>query len=853
MTKKELVFANEKIEKEVLTGVLEQLSKEERSVQYKLVEHKGASKYLDYFAEVVPTPKSLEQSNSSAVICLLCSCLSVPKNYTLYRFKKSSSLLSHLTYFHKKHCEKQFEEKWKKSLLEIIPNKKIRISNKVNTSIKKKKDFFKTFVTYRYRVAFWLLMRGRPVVLVEDTEFKDLVIPFLNSNAPQLSRTTVTRAQVSICGFVYEKIKERLDMTKKYFNNKPFLSLQADCWTSKSNYSVLGISGSYFDVISNRVETIVFHCAPLISGKREEDLQKLLNAVLKSFNIVRGNILQTVSDDEGSIRNALTNNFLFAEHQKCLAHRLQTLLKHSFAFGQRGYKRDPFVAGKEWFDKIRKLVSHFTTSPKRTRHLKQVQHSKFDEKLKALGMKKFSATRWSGTHAVLLRLLRLKEALRDYSEKYTLPCALELQASDWNNIEQIAALLEPFKTITNLLQYKNKAIAGCKLPFLLHLQSEINEANKSMTEKNYFIYFINEKRDTCAVRITTDLAKGILSRLETKFDAMFGGFIRKMTNKNFYSNSLDRLSASLFLDPRLRDWFLGKKKYTKGSWWEGVKDWYRQLVVNDSEVSEDELSLISSEIEQDKNTLPQRFKTGTVMKRLKQTVNSEDAVLENYDKIEIVFPNFKKEVNIFDQFMGKDDEVLNPFEWWKKAVASYPSLEPLRKAAMIALTFQLASAFSESQFSFAERITCGVRASIGEKTLNVNQFVRFNTEVIKKELYDSFEGIHENALHYSRLIEEKNNNFMRYVHEDKSEIFNEEDSVASESTIEVFERQCPICNDTTLEKMERQSLDDSLVITCDVEGCERQNEPLTNTDTFYACTVCDEYDICKLCYDKKSQ
>jgi len=422
MTRKELVFANEEVKKNLLEGIIQQLPKDERSINYRLVESRATSKYLDYFAEIVPTPKSFKQNNTSAVVCLICGCLSTPKNYTLYRFKASSSLLSHLKYVHKGHDVQEVGEKLKNNLLKVIINKNVKFQKSKTLDVnKKKKDFFKSFATFRYRVALWLLMRGRPVVLVEDSEFRELVIPFLNRNAPLLSRSTITRSQVSICGFVYLKIKERLDRSKDFFNNKPFISLQADCWTSKSNYSVLGISGSYYDVISSRVETIVFHCAPLLTGKRESDLQILLNGVLKSFNLKKHHILQTVSDDEGSIRNALKNNFFLSDHQKCLAHRIQTLLKHSFAFGQREYKRDPFELGKLWFDKIRKLVSYFTTSPKRTRLLKEVQTDKLEEGQKPLGMKKFSATRWSGTHAVLLRLIRLKDALREYSEKHSLP------------------------------------------------------------------------------------------------------------------------------------------------------------------------------------------------------------------------------------------------------------------------------------------------------------------------------------------------------------------------------------------------------------------------------------------------
>jgi len=383
------------------------------------------------------------------------------------------------------------------------------------------------------------------------------------------------------------------------------------------------------------------------------------------------------------------------------------------------------------------------------------------------------------------------------------------------------------------------------------LKDEIVEAKKSLEDRSRCIYYRNEQNISCSVRITTDLAKTILFRLDTKFELMFGGFLSKVLDNGFGDASLGRTSASLFLDPRLRDWFLGMKKYSRSHWWEELQKWCQK--VTELRESEDEVNKLP-EVEEERRRSPKRFKTGAVMKRSKEVSNQSDTILKKYDEMEVVFPCSDEGINIFDQFMGKEQEVLNPFSWWEKTVESYPSMEPLRKAAMIALTFQLASAFSESQFSFAERITSGVRASTGVKTLNIYQFVRFNSEVIKEELYKSFEEIHENASDYAKLIDEKNENFLKYVNEEEdSEIFSEVESISSISTIKSLTRQCPICNDTTLKRMERTELDKSLNITCDEEDCKRKGEPLSNCDEFYACIACDEYDICKLCYDKKSQ
>ena len=103
-------------------------------------------------------------------------------------------------------------------------------------------------------------------------------------------------------------------------------------------------------------------------------------------------IVQGISDEEGAVKNAMKLAFPDAAHDICLAHKIQTVLKHSFGLAAKDYKKAPFPEAFNFFSRIRKLVAHFTNSPKKTNILKKLQEE--DGIQIPLGMLKFSTTRW---------------------------------------------------------------------------------------------------------------------------------------------------------------------------------------------------------------------------------------------------------------------------------------------------------------------------------------------------------------------------------------------------------------------------------------------------------------------------
>ncbi len=103
--------------------------------------------------------------------------------------------------------------------------------------------------------------------------------------------------------------------------------------------------------------------------------------------------VQAIADEEGAVQNCLKSLFPKSNISVCLAHKLATLIKHAFACSPKPYKRDAFPEGLEFFRKARLVISHFTSSPKRTRALMRLQKGS-----KKLALKKANCTRLNGVY-----------------------------------------------------------------------------------------------------------------------------------------------------------------------------------------------------------------------------------------------------------------------------------------------------------------------------------------------------------------------------------------------------------------------------------------------------------------------
>lgn len=149
----------------------------------------------------------------------------------------------------------------------------------------------------------------------------------------------------------------------------------------------------------------------------------------------------------------------FYTRMKCMAHSLQLVIK-------KAYKHYDSV-----IIKVRRLVNHIRKSGPAT------------EKLKVLSGKFLitdNATRWNSTYMMIKRLLETKvqvnEVLRDMQID-------SLLVAEWAKLEDIANLLEPFSTQTDILQTDTMSLSYA-IPSLMELQCHLQNSTcaKSLTK-----------------------------------------------------------------------------------------------------------------------------------------------------------------------------------------------------------------------------------------------------------------------------------------------------------------------------------------------------------------------------------
>ena len=519
---------------------------------------------------------------------------------------------------------------------------------------------------------------------------------------------------------------------QEYFKDT-FLCLQADAWTSQSQKSVLGISASFYDPIADKIQTVVLSMTPLVKGKTTSELAGLLNSSLKDLDIKKSLIMQTISYQERSLKNAFSNQInLENMDENCLAHALQTVVKHGFALNAKDFKRDPFPKAFSFWKRVKAVVAYFSSSLMKLRQLNEIQRQKgFKVPLAIL---KFSSTRWGGGLKVLRRLLRLKEVLDKYFQESSEDLTnLVLTAEEWKSIPQIIALLDPFERVTTYLQFRKISISSYKSIFLDFISSILADAQTGSE-----IRYSEEEGNKKTVKITSSLPKLMLSKTIKFFDKTFKGEVEEQT------------LISMFLDPRTHVHL--RTRFKGGSFYEPAKRLLKKAILEEIDdpivlfsPNEDEEDIDVNYNERDSDDeLRADFAYGDLKQgatsRVEQSLQLEthSSQTRNENKVNSMILSFEelpkyREVNPLMYLTEKLKEKHCPLKFFRKLVQQQPQLEVIAKVGRKYLTFQRASAYSESIFSHAEIITTNRRSSCGVKRLNQRQFVRHNLETVEDE------------------------------------------------------------------------------------------------------------------------
>ena len=238
----------------------------------------------------------------------------------------------------------------------------------------------------------------------------------------------------------YEKVK---DTVMTFVDAAEYISFTTDLWTGCHSRAYISVTIHYLTPDMK----IHHHCITtreISVAHTAENLANEIEVVLDQWGI-RDRIYGATTDNAQNIRNAIVD-VMELYHLGCIGHTLQLSVNKSF-------KLTPVA---RLLGRVKKLVEHFKRSTKETYLLrdKQIlldlpQHELIQQ----------CDTRWNSTLYMLQRVKEQQPALcsvlfesRDKAVRSLFP-----DGSEWNLLEDLVAVLEPFEEAT-------KAMSGSNYP-----------------------------------------------------------------------------------------------------------------------------------------------------------------------------------------------------------------------------------------------------------------------------------------------------------------------------------------------------------------------------------------------------
>ncbi|KAH8317390.1 hypothetical protein KR067_001631, partial [Drosophila pandora] len=259
--------------------------------------------------------------------------------------------------------------------------------------------------------------------LVDEPEFKKLISDVSNCPGYKLpTRKTLTNALIpklrdELTGTITEKLREA-----------QAVCLTTDGWTSLTNESYMAVTVHFIDKESTSPNSYMLACRSFPIRHTSENLCQFLQTIISEWNI-KNKVAAIASDNAANIVKAIQLGK--RRHIGCFAHILNLIVQK--ALDGIGNVRA----------KAKSIAQYFNSS---STGLKKLEDMQILLKLPQLKIKQDVPTRWNSTLKMFERLLLLKEAVM--ATLSNLRIDLMLSAEDWEVIEGVIPVLQPFSQIT---------------------------------------------------------------------------------------------------------------------------------------------------------------------------------------------------------------------------------------------------------------------------------------------------------------------------------------------------------------------------------------------------------------------
>jgi hypothetical protein len=228
------------------------------------------------------------------------------------------------------------------------------------------------------------------------------------------------------------------------------LAITTDCWTSAANKPYISLTAHFIN--SNwELNSVVLACELFRGRHVAEQMAGKIHEMLRNFNIDFNNISCCVTDNEPTM-NAMADHIAFG-WMGCFDHLLELITGVTFeADGIRDVLK-----------RCRQVVGHFSGSSQALASLLKMQQS-LDEECNAVSPDADVKTRWWSTYIMLVKMLRLRNAVQALVVAAKVP--RYLTDLDWDVMQVLTLILKPFMTVQKFME-GDKYITVSFMPYLV--------------------------------------------------------------------------------------------------------------------------------------------------------------------------------------------------------------------------------------------------------------------------------------------------------------------------------------------------------------------------------------------------
>lgn len=457
---------NDKIDHDVEVQVNENIAqpsssgkpKKTRALVYQFFEwNDQTTQYKCKLCEYVSFPIYLLASHYIFIHCLVISMFR-RKTYSIPKSGGTGSLNNHMNRCHKSVFD---GEKKLKEESDFAENGRLVASRSIPVPI--------TSEMFRHKIVMFMVCTDQPFTLVEDIYFRDLVM-YCSGGNKECQLFCAKTAKRTIEG-LYDEYKTKMKIILEKNDGK--ISFIIDCWTSSNQFPFQGVLARWINDDWELCTTVLD--LTILSGSHEGvNIAAAFWKVIKDYNLVE-KLLSVTTD------NAYNMDTMFAELEKlaslcgitfdsknyrvrCFAHIMNLACQamiHCVGDGDPAKYTSDSESDDESEDnqskakelpviaKLRKGIVAIRRSPQR-REL-------FFRQCIAAGIVKPKIvlrdvrTRWNSTHAMIERVMELREpydlTLRSIPKlrKYV------LLDDEWEKVSELLKLLAPFQEATVML------------------------------------------------------------------------------------------------------------------------------------------------------------------------------------------------------------------------------------------------------------------------------------------------------------------------------------------------------------------------------------------------------------------